>query len=127
MKRTLLTVAPSLLEQLANVENVRHSHRLKEISAMSARLKLLQPVLETLKSRYRFECNISGIHPLYGGALRIEGFLVYVPPRIHAALLELGFTEVKRYKSHNVIACTLKKGRLMLAITVDQKATEPAL
>lgn len=127
MTRTSLTVAPPLIEQLAKSENERHAYRLKEISSMSARLRLLQPVLEALKERYRFECNIAGIRLVAGGAIRIEGYIVYVSPRVHAALLELGFVEVERYTYASVHSLTLKKGRLKLAITVDQRATEPAL
>ncbi|VVE46707.1 hypothetical protein [Pandoraea terrigena] len=119
MKRSSGTAKLSLIQQMIADENERHAYRIKEIAGMTARLKLLEPVLEALKERCAFNCDTHSIRPLFNREIKVSGWLVYVPVRVHETLLEIGFEETSRHDYQSTYTVRLKKGRLRIAVSVD--------
>lgn len=113
--------APStLFDRLIADENERHAGRLREIKSAEARLRMLEPTFNALEARgvrismhsTLLNCYDKSLHITRGGTSSFDHAL-------YDAMIDLGFTEIERRKSLHYAYCTLKKGRLLLKISVE--------
>lgn len=120
---------PRTLEELAiALADNEHSRRLAEVKNMSKRLALLDEFLPALAAR-GIKVWARDIHGADGGkTLRIfPSMFVGNDDKLHAALIELGFSEVERKPSHRNDSVTMKHGRwLVVTIEVSTRADQPA-
>jgi hypothetical protein len=115
------------LEQAAiRHENERHAHRLREIKAISARLKALQNYVPELKA--------AGVN-LYGGSITVlgsqkalrlfDGF--FNRTRVLTTLEVLkrhGFKEIKRDDHRSYTDIVIGKGHLHVHLSLDKTSEE---
>jgi hypothetical protein len=119
---------PRTLEELAiALADNEHSRRLAEIKAMRKRLALLDGFLPELAKR-GVKVWASDIHSSDGGkTMRLyPNMFVGNDDKLHAALLDVGFTEVERRSNRRDDTVTLKHGRwLIVAIDVSKPNASP--
>ncbi|RRW94268.1 hypothetical protein [Pandoraea apista] len=108
----------SLSERLVAHEKARHARRIKEIRKLQARLRLLNPVVETLESEHGIFLQLDLIGEGYSdGAIYISTMLSE-GNRLHRALLAMGFKERTRRDYTSFSVTTVKKGRLSITVHV---------
>lgn len=122
---------PRTLEELAiALADNEHRNRLAEVKAMRARLAQLDELLPALAARgvKVWPSNIHG-HD-HGKTLRIySGMFERNSDKLHAALLEVGFREVKRESgsaAFNTDTVTMQHGRWLVLVIDVSKAAAPA-
>ena len=108
----------TLREQLIADEHQRHARRLAELKKADAKLRMLEPTAIALDAR--------GIR-LWPECVRLDAFgnlsvstagICTWDARLYDALLDLGYTQVSRSTTGPYSHCSLKKGRLTLALMI---------
>lgn len=117
------------LEQAAiRLESERHADRLRQIKAMSARLKALQPYVPALEAAgvmlYASDIRVLGSQkPLH----LMEGFFNRNKIKTALEVLKLhGFKEVKRDDYRSYTTFVLGKGHLQISLSLDKTSEEMA-
>lgn len=117
------------LEQAAiRLEGERHAGRLRQIKAMSARLKALQPYVPALEAAgvmlYASDIKVLGSQkPLH----LMEGFFNRSKVKTALEVLKLhGFREIKRDDYRSYTTFVLGKGHLQISLSLDKTSEEMA-
>lgn len=117
------------LEQAAiRLESERHAYRLREIKAMSARLKALQPYVPALEAAgvmlYAADIKVLGSQkPLH----LLDGYFNRRKVKTTLEVLKLhGFKEIKRDDYRSYTTFVLGKGHLQISLSLDKTSEEMA-
>ncbi len=109
----------SLIARAIALENERHTRRLAEIKRAESMLRQFEPFAAALEDR-NIRLSIDGFHVNYMKALDISsGGPVSWSHGIYDALIELGFSEVKRDVTSHYAHIVLKKGYLQLHLMIE--------
>lgn len=125
--RTQSTEKPQTFHQrqLAH-EHLRHKQRLAEIAKQESKLRLFEPIAVALAERGIEVALGWSISDYPHDALRItRGSLTGYDQKLYDALVEMGFKEVSR-RGHYYISVHLKRGKLTLALTIEEVAVKCA-